>query len=902
MSHHARQTLAVWLLVIAAGGRTWSQDARSLDAGACGLYQSLKGLQSTASVLHVVAHPDDEDGPLLAYFARGQGVRTMLFSITRGEGGANLISAHFFDELGALRTLEHATAAGFYGNELYYSRAADYGFSKTLAEAERQWNAGEPILADLAEVVRRERPTIIASRFRGDPRDGHGHHQLAGVLSQKVFDAAADARRFPEQLADGLHPWQVAKLYTDNILPQFRPEDRKAWTIEIPTGDYDPLLGLSYAQLARFGLGFQRSQGISGHVGSAGPRPSYYRLARAADASYKPEREASVFEGLDTSLTGIAKQAGAEPPAELATGLRAVQDSVQAAMDAFDPRDLSPTAEPLSRGLSQTRELLQRLSGWKLSDETRYSIQHLLQRKETEFQKALAQSAGLSIEAWAARDQQTLRVPFFGESESGFNHALPGQEFMTSIRIVNRSRTRVDVVTAAIEVPPSWQVEQPAVAAASPLGSNQAFEATSRVQVPITAEATRPHWRRGSIREPLYKIDPPGTQAPLPVPPIQMVADLKIAGAAVRVRQTVEVRVSHPEFGAVRYPLTVSPALSVRIPLSHGVVRLGQDKYDVEVVVRSAEHGPRDGVLRLQVPDGWSTEPATHPMQFDKEDDEARFRFQVRLPPSLAAREYELSAVAESQGRVFTEGYQTVTARDVGRTNMYRPATHRVQAVDFKLSGAPRVGYIMGSGDDVPLSLAMLGIRVELLDAADLATRPLVDWDLILVGVRAYAVRPDVRKYNARLLDYVKAGGTLIVQYQTPEFDENFGPYPYEMGRNPEEVSEEDAPVILLQPDHPLFNVPNRIVTADFDGWLEQRGSKFWKTWDARYTPLLACHDAGQDPQEGGMLIARHGQGTYVYSAYAWYRQLPNGVPGAYRLFANLLSLPETMADAPSDP
>lgn len=897
----ATRMLVAGIFAGAIAGAVSAQDALSLDAGAAGLYQSLRGLQSTASVLHVVAHPDDEDGPLLAYFARGQGVRAMLFSITRGEGGANLISSHFFDELGALRTLEHTKAASFYGNELFYSRAADYGYSKTLAEAERQWNGGEPILADLVEVVRRERPTVIASRFRGDARDGHGHHQLAGVLSQRVFDAAADSSRFPEQLKAGLHTWQVAKLYTNNLLPQFRPEDRTAWTIEIPTGDYDPLLGMSYAQIARFGLGFQRSQGISGHVGAAGPRPSFYRLARSADATYSPERETSMFEGLDTSLTGIARVAGADPPIELAEGLGIVQEAVQSAVRAFDPRDLTATTESLARGLSQTRALLERLDQWQLGDDPRYAIRHLLARKEAEFQKALAQSVGLSVEAWAARDSQSLRVPFFGEPESGFSHAIPGQAFVASARIVNRSRIPVEVVAASIEAPANWELEQPSAAAKS-LGINESFEATAKLHIAATSDPTRPHWQRRSIREPLYQVTPPGTRAPLPEPPAQLVARLQIAGAVVTIRQAVEVRVQHPEFGAVRYPLTVSPLLSVRFPLSHGVVRLGQDRYDVDVILRSGAHGPWEGALRLQLPDGWTCQPASHPWRFEKEDDEARFQFTVGPPASIAAGTYELSAIAESAGKVFTEGYQTVTARDVGRVNMYRSATHRVQAVDFQLAGTPRIGYIMGSGDDVPLALAMLGIPVELLDAADLAARNLADLDLILVGVRAYAVRPDVRKYNARLLDYVQAGGTLIVQYQTPEFDENFGPYPYEMGRNPEEVSEEDSPVRILEPEHPLFHFPNKISVADFDGWIEQRGSKFWKTWDGRYTALLACHDAGQDPQLGGMLVASHGEGTYVYSAYAWYRQLPNGVPGAYRLFANLLSLPKSKEPVRSDP
>ncbi len=286
--------------------------------------------------------------------------------------------------------------------------------------------------------------------------------------------------------------------------------------------------------------------------------------------------------------------------------------------------------------------------------------------------------------------------------------------------------------------------------------------------------------------------------------------------------------------------------------------------------------------------------PVGHDLHFDKEDEEANVRFVLRVPADATEGEFPMRAVVEYAGREFTSGYQTITARDLGRMNRYREAVHVVRTADIRMLGTPRVGYIMGSGDDVPQSLGMLEIQPQMLTGTELAGSDLSAFDVILVGVRAYAVRPDIRKYNARLLDYVRQGGVLIVQYQTPEFDNNYGPYPYQMGRRPEEVSEEDATVTILEPDHPLFATPNRITSADFEGWLEQRGSKFWTTWDERYVPLLECHDTGQEPQRGGMLIARHGQGVYVYSAYAWYRQLPHGVTGAFRLFANMLSLPRS--------
>ena len=335
--------------------------------------------------------------------------------------------------------------------------------------------------------------------------------------------------------------------------------------------------------------------------------------------------------------------------------------------------------------------------------------------------------------------------------------------------------------------------------------------------------------------------------------------------------------------------------MGVRFPLGSLIIPRGTTSYNVAVVVQNAVKGRAQGKVRLELPTDWSSTPASQAVIFDREDAVATYTFRVDLPDNVEPQATTIQAVVDYRGKEYREGYQTITARDLSRMNLFREASHRVQIADIRVLGNPRVGYIMGSGDKVPEALAALDIHPQMLGATDLASGDLTSYDVILVGVRAYAVRADVRKYNARLLEYVKQGGILIIQYQTPEFDQNFGPYPYVMGRRPEEVSEEDAKVTILVPDHPLFIQPNRITSADFKGWIEQRGSKFWANWDDHYTPLLECHDSGQPPQQGGMLWTRYGQGAYVYSAYAWYQQLPQGVPGAYRLFANMLSLPETL-------
>ena len=871
------------------------------DVGLPGLFQSLKRLNTTASVLHVVAHPDDEDGALLAYCSRGLGVRTMLFSITRGEGGANLISSDFFDELGALRTLEHAKAANIYGNELFYSRATDYGYSKTLEEANRKWDNGKLILRDLTEVVRRERPTVILSRFRGDSRDGHGHHQMAGVVSRRVFAAAANPESFSDQIESGLFPWQVQKIYSNNIRPGWREEDKTLWTIGLPTGEYDTALGRSYAQIARYGLGFQRSQGISGHEGDAGERTSYYQLRGVADGLETPRRELSLFDGIDTTLPGLLR--GISDDAKLTADFRRIAkhaDDAQRLYFGIGEDDLSAMLTPLVRGLQTTGEVLRSIDDQTLRSNDRDFLRQHLQRKESEFADAIVRVLALDVQVWATSSTEN------GQRDE-LRFVTPNSEFATNVRVTNRYRgAELTVRRISVDAPQHWRVESQD--AAKVLQYNGSSEWKLSTRLTDQAEPTVPYWTRHSIHDPFYKVRTDSQQQPMPTCGAHARADIIVPATKdsppveLAIVKPILVRFRHPEYGNVRYPLIVVPKFSVRFESTHGVIPTSQKNYELAIVAKSDSPEPATTIVELSAPKDWKIEPATRVIDFSRAGEETRATF-VLTPPTheTVARGGAISQTREpTQIRAsirsddtdsYSSGYTTVSARDVGRMNVYHPAVHRVRLVDVSIAGKPNVGYIAGSGDKVAKSLKLLGIPVSILSAADVATGDLNRFDVIMVGVRAYAVREDIRTHNDRLLEFTKQGGTLIVQYQTPEFNQNFGPYPYQMGRRPEEVSEEDSQVTILAPDHRLFNFPNRITARDFDGWVEQRGSKFWTSWDERYTPLLECHDAKQSPQEGGMMIAAYGKGTYVYSAYAWYRQLPQAVPGAYRIVANMLSL-----------
>jgi LmbE family N-acetylglucosaminyl deacetylase len=896
---HPLTFVAVFLLFVSVTPRIAPADMLPEDRGAAGLWQELRQLRTTASALHITAHPDDEDGGMLTMLSRGKGAHVTLLTLNRGEGGADLIAPFFFDSLGVLRTLELLQADRYYGVNQYFSRVVDYGFSKTMDEALQKWGGQDNVLRDVVRVVRRERPEVIIARFRGDPRDGHGNHQTAGLMAKLVFEAAGDPNRFPEQIQEGLRPWQPKKLYQNNIRPDARAEDKDSWTLVVNSGEYDPVLGRSYIQISREGLNFQRSQGGGGRAQPAGEVKSYYRLLKAAKLGYAPQREESFFDGMDTSIAGIAAVGSNNPPAELVSGLNAISGAVETAVSSFDARNPEKTVAPLAEGLGATRQLLSKLKDLPLNEEARNQIAFLLQRKTSQFQSALVSALSLDLDA-AVQPDKPATGPFAEfATPVTFNHATPGQTFGVRVRLVNRSHMDVKPAAIRIAAPQGWDVSSGDAQQLKTIGYNQAQAFGFTVKVPDDAQPTRPYWRRNNIEEAVYEIIDPGHQdLPLTPPPALAEVKLKVLGAEIEMKSPVHVIQRNAPYGFVTPPLTVVPHLGVSFPVEQGIIPLGRNQYRVSAAVHSSVKGPAKGTLKLELPEGWKSTPAAAEFSFEKEDEEAPFDFIITVPAQLQhSSPYTIKAVASYDGREYRDGYRTVSAHELQRFNLYRMARHEVAAVDVKVASNLRVGYVMGSGDEVPQSLEAIGVQPEMLGPADLAKADLKKYDVILLGVRAYAVRPDVKTYNARLLNYVHDGGVLIVQYQTPEFDNNYGPYPYVMGSNPEEVSEEDSELKILAPTNPIFTVPNRITMADFTGWVEERGSKFLKSWDSKYVPLVESHDKGQAPQEGGMVYAPYGKGVYIYTAYAWYRQLPSAVPGAFRIYANMISLPRTLPE-----
>jgi LmbE family N-acetylglucosaminyl deacetylase len=857
------------------------------DGGAPGAWQKMLKLRTIASLMHTTAHPDDEHGGMLAKISRGEGARVSLLTLTRGESGDNAIGSELFDSLGLIRTEELLVSGRYYGiGRQYFTTAVDFGFSKRLDETLDKWGR-EHVLREVVRVIRTDRPLVLVSRFQGNARDGHGNHQAAGLITQEAWKAAGDPAVFPEQIREGLRPWQPWKLYMGGV------RENEDWTLRLETGEYSPALGESYDTFARLGLSFQRSQNSGRFNPQAGPSVVYYKrletqVPQSAGATASAGgKETSFFDGIEMRIEGLSRLVRGPVPQNVTALLRDVDRHVEAAFTAFTMYDPAAAVPSLARGLGRVREALA-----LLKDEPEAVFR--LQVKEDQFMDAINAALGLDLSAVAqpASDDAAASASPFAPAPT-LGAVVPGQTF--DVRLVLTNRSPVPVVVSDLDIRTRIRADlradtiQPAT-----LTYNASVLKRIRFTLPDDAPLSRPYFRREGIQQARYDVlDPADLYSPTGTPVFAARASYTVDGVPVRLDRVVRSREPQLPYGYAMREVKVVPALAVNVLARQAVVPLaaaaGPVPVDVELV--NNRDGGMEGTLTLRVPDGWRADPAAATFAFARAAEKRRFRFTVSAP-GLGPRDYRIEAVATSKGRDYREGYSVIDKRDLESRFIFRPADVGVRGVDVKVAPGLTVGYVMGVGDEVPSGIAQLGATVQLLGERDLASADLRKFDAIVTGTRAYAVREDLRTYNQRLLDYVKAGGNLIVLYNTAELDPKaFAPFPGELTLRAEEVSEEDSPVEFLAPTHPVFHHPNVITKADFDGWVEQRGTKFWSSWDPAYTALIATWDKGQPPQAGGWLHAKYGSGHYTYFAYAFHRQLPYAVPGAYRLLANLLSL-----------
>ncbi len=887
------------------------------DTGAAGLQETLLRLRTTARLMQTVAHPDDEDGGMLTLESRGKGASVLLLTLNRGEGGQNKIGSNLFDVLGVLRTLELLGADRYYGVEQRFTRVADFGFSKNAGETFQKWQGHDIALGDMVRVIRTFRPDVLVARFSGTDRDGHGHHQASSILTREAFRAAADPNRFPDQIKEGLLPWQAKKIYIGNVCgfgAQTCPAEN--YTVKLNTGEPNSRLGMSYVQFAMEGLRHQLSQGAGAWSIDSGPRYTYYKLVDSVlpSTTDKDGHEQDFFDGIDTSLPGLAGRLGAEESKApwLRPGLVEVANRIEDARRRSD-KEMSAAAGPLFAALQDLDSLVTRVDTTPISSPLKEDLLDRLREKQQQLQQAINLALNVSVEATVAPPRDSgEKLP---NEQEALTAVSPGQKFLVRVKFHNGSKYKLVVDRVRLDAPQGW-AKQIDAQLASVAAAGQDQYANFIVQIPADAANdhvyTRPYWHRDDPEtESINTIDdaryvtlpfpPPPFHASVLYHPERSGFDLSFIGGEHKIGSSEGPRtgVSTPvvaqfvdEKGVERKRnLAIVPAFSVMLEPGQQVIPTDKDgQFVVKVGVSTNLSSAAKGTLHLETPAGWRTEPAEEALDFYRRGEKQEVEFKI-FPASLKEGRANIRASFESSGVDYGEGYSLVTREDLDNFYYYQPALQRISVVDVKVPADLNVGYIMGAGDDIPTVLKQIGMKVTLIPADKIASEDLSHYQTIVLGIRAYDTQKDLAANNKKLFDFVYNGGTLVVQYETSPADFNqgkFTPYPAQLSRA--RVSVEEAPVTILAPDDSVFHYPNQITQHDFDGWVQERGLYFMDQWDSHFAPLLASNDPGEQPQKGGLLRAQYGKGTYIYNGYAFFRQLPAGVPGAIRLYVNLLS------------
>jgi len=890
--------------------------------GAPALELALRKLDTVGNFMMTTAHPDDENNAMLAYFAHGKGFRTSLVTATHGEGGQNEIGPELFEALAVLRTEELAAAHRFDGAEQYFTRAIDFGFSFSVEETLEKWGHQE-ILGDFVRMIRTIRPDVIVG-FVFDGDGGGQHHQTSSRLTLEAFRAAADPAKFPEQIKEGLRAWQPKKFYytsgfggppsrpaaaSAGQAPATRPGQVGTAADEAPTmlqfagGDvWDPILGRTYNELASEARSMHKCQGMSqllalpapaggggGPMGPGGVRA--YRLRDTVLDGGVARTDREVFDGVDTSLRSLLTFAPGAP-AELGAGLDRISTAVAEARQVMATGGPAATVAPLTRGLKALRDARAWLKASSLGDTAKYEIDFRLAPKEEQFARALMLATDVRLEA-IARD----------------GLVVGGQPLAVDLMAANRGKSAVDLAVAANGFGPAAACDAGALAAGASRNCNKT------VTVPADARLTAAHFHTGS-QGARYVFD---ADVPFGLPfrptPFTATFSMTVENTPFSITLPIQARSDQDIFaGEKRQEIHVVPAFAVATTPDTVIVPLKSATpvtRDVRVTVTNHAKGAAKADVTLEVPQGWRATPPSQPVTFSREDESVTVRFALQPPAVnvLAAaamkpggNQFKVNAVvrntdvASGVSRTFNQGYQVVEYPHTTRRHVLTTPQVAVKALDVNVKPNLSLGYVMGVGDEVPAALIQLGVKLTLIDPEELAWGDLNRYDVIMTGVRAYERRVDLRANNQRLLDYAKAGGTVIVQYNKFEFNEaQYGPYPAKVGR--ERVTDENAEMKVLAPQHPVFNSPNTIGRADWSGWVQERG-------------LYFLDEAGRDPQfqdlieftepfpynrgvkRGALVEAKVGEGRWIYVGLGLWRQLPAGTDGAFRLMANLISLP----------
>ncbi|HEY6844161.1 MAG TPA: PIG-L family deacetylase [Thermoanaerobaculia bacterium] len=799
----------------------------------------LKKLTVLGSAMYVAAHPDDDNAGLIGYLATYRGYRTAYLSMTRGDGGQNLIGDEKGELLGLLRTQELLDSRAIDGGEQFFTRAIDFGFSKGPQETLAIWGH-DTILADVVWNIRRFQPDVIITRFPTTGEGGHGHHTASAILAGEAFTAAGDATKFPDQLRY-VTTWQPRRLFWN--LFSFRPvapdDPSVANALKIDLGTYNPLLGESYGEIAGESRSENRSQGTGGRR-FKGSALNYFKELAGDPAT------TDIFEGIDTSWSRYA-------------GGDAVGKILQQASDTFDPQHPSKSIPLLLDALAGL-DRLGASAAWNPRVNPWIAI------KRHDLLDAIRDCAGLAIDVSA--------------SDSS---VVPGGEIPISVNVVNRSDYPFQLQMIASPY------ADPGQGVFKPLKYNEPIKTDLKFKVPADMPVSQPYWLRKPPGKGTYTVDDQQllglAENPPAIPITVTIGDNQFHTAIFTVPAVY--RWVDPVYGEKTRTVDVVPEVTAN-PQPAVVVFPDAQPKTLTLALESFLTIPTSTIVRLNAPAGWKVDPASIPVKFDKKGDEDRVTF--RVTPPAAETTGEVTAEVELPGgKKVSQSITTIDYPHIHPQRVFGDASAKAVRVNVKKRGT-RIGYVMGSGDEVPEALRQIGYDVTLLSDADLERGDFSKFDAIVTGVRAYNTRKEMKGAQPKLLDYVQNGGTLVVQYNTPQglATEELGPYPFKLSGD--RVTVEEAPVKFVKADSAVLNTPNKISEGDFAGWVQERGLYFTRDWDPRYETPIESHDPGESEKPGGELVAHYGKGVYVYTSYDWFRELPAGVPGAYKLFANLVS------------
>lgn len=793
------------------------------------IQQMIEKLDVLGTVLYVAAHPDDENTSLITYFANEEHMRTGYLSATRGDGGQNLVGPEIREELGLIRTQELLAARRTDGGQQFFSRANDFGYSKHPDETFNIWNK-EEVLSDFVWVFRKFRPDIIITRFSTTPGITHGHHTGSAILAKEAFELAGDPNAYPEQL-EFVEPWQPKKLFWNTSWWFYRNTGQEMDTsqlAQINIGKYNPLLGKSYTEISSLSRSMHKSQGF-GSTGSRGDATEYLTQWDGTETKQP-------FDDIATSWERVA---GSDE-------VKFMIEKMKEEFDPADPAEILPT-------LILTKKAIEKIEDdfWK-------------EIKLNEINQLIKAVSGLYVELVATE-----------------NSYVPGDSIEISIEAINRSAVEMRIESVKLN---HWF---DASELSSTLVNNKRLRTSMKLKLPNNIAYSTPYWLTEEASLGMYTVlDQEQRGKPENDPSIEGIVTISLEGEKISFTTPVVFKRNDPVEGEVYEPVAISPPVMAN--LSGSVLVFGDNNPKMVEVRVIAGRKKVKGELSLKAPKGWSISPSSQPFELGQKGQEQLYSFEV-TPPKKAS-DGKISVALQYEGKSYSKGYTEINYDHLPKQNIYPNAQTRVVRLDLVRKGQ-LIGYIEGAGDAVPDNLKEIGYKVEILAKDDVTAENLAKYDAVILGVRALNIVQWLSYKNEELFKYVEQGGTLINQYNTNRRLVTDKIAPFDLTLSRDRVTVEEAPVRILAKDHPAILGPNKITGADFENWAQERGLYFPNEWGEEFTPILSSNDPGETPKDGGLLVAQYGKGYYVYSGYSWFRNLPAGVPGAYRLFVNLISL-----------